>query len=242
MRKFTKIFTMFIVGVCIAACSKTTDSNNTAQLAKIPVVELYTQLQNASREGDLGKVRSLIKQGADVNQLVLDKEDPEKYQDTPLMLASQNGHLEVVKELLAAGANVNQTLPVETERCMLPGENDTALEMACRLDNMDIVNVLAQAGTRAESILLCACLIENEELLKIALQHKPNLNFTTGDGGVSPLMMMANKGNTKMVKALLEAGADPNYADPSDPDYTALQEAKDNPEIVELLKFYGATQ
>ena len=45
------------------------------------------------------------------------------------------------------------------------------------------------------------------------------------------------KANTmNMAAKLLEAGADPNYTDPFDTDYTALRTAKDYPEIIELLK------
>ena len=235
-----KLLLSAVILLALAACN--TDKNTELiVVSNKPTTELYTQLQEASSQGDLEKVRTLIKQGANVNQLVLDKEDNDRYQETPLMLASEKGHLEVVKELVAAGANVNQTLPVNTEREMFPGENQTALEMACRPDNMDVVKVLAEAGTNSYGIIICACLREDEELLNIALQRKPNLNFTTGEGGVSPLIMVTEKGNEKMVKALLEAGADPNYTDPFiETDYTALQAAKDHPEIVELLKSYSA--
>ncbi len=238
MRKL--LLSSFIL-LALSACDKDKNTEPTS-IPNKPTTELYTQLQEASSQGDLEKVRALIRQGTNVNQLVLDKKYNDRYQETPLMLASRKGHLEIVKELLAAGANVNQTLPVNIERGIFPGENDTALEMACRSDNMDVVKTLAEAGTRAESTLLCACLTENEELLKIALQHKPNLNFTTGEGGVSPLMMIASKGNERMSKALLEAGVDPNYVNPFEVDYTPLQAAKDHPEIVQLLKSYGAKE
>jgi len=238
------------VGVFMAACSEKTETNTATNTSpnsseeKTTANELYAELQKASEEGNLEKVRQLIKQGANVNLLVWDKTSSKNendiyasYQETPLMLASKKGHLDVVKELLAVGANVNQILPIHTEREMMPGEAQTALEMSCRLDNMDVVKALASAGTDTQSVLICACLHGDEELLQIALQKKPNLNFTTGEGGVSPFIMAAEKGYTNIVKALLEAGADPNYTDPFiESDYTALQAAKDYPEIIELLK------
>ena len=215
--------------------------DSASMLADATALKLYAQLQEASEQGDLKKVRALLQQGADVNLLVLDetKTYESYYQDTPLMLASRKGHLDVVKELLTAGANVNQILPVNSARCMVPGEDATALLMGCRSDNKDVVKALASAGTNATEIIICACVLEDEELLQMALQQKPNLDFLTGDGGVSPLMMVAGAGNERMVKALLEAGADPNY--PEDDD-SALQAAKDYPKIVELLKSYGAKE
>ena len=252
MRKCTQLASLLMTGLFIfslSACNKesadtsvaTPTASNSAQ--NDTAAQLYAELQKAATEGNLEQVRALIKRGANVNLLALDKTISEdvndieaRYQETPLMLASKKGHLDVVKELLAAGANVNQILPVHTDRGMMPGEDQTALEMSCRPDNMAVVKALASAGADTQSVLICACLRGDEELLQIALQKKPNLNFTTGEGGVSPLIMAAGNGYTNIVKALLEAGADPNYTDPFDTDYTALRTAKDYPEIIELLK------
>ena len=250
MRKFLFIISVFII-IFIAGCSEKTETSKTIQKEKISAIELYAQLQEASKEGNLNKVRTLIKQGADVNLLVFDKTTGEdindieaQYEQTPLMLASEKGHLAVVKELIQAGAKVNQILPVHTDRGIMPGEDQTALEKACRSDNTEVLKTLAEAGTNAKDILICACRIGNEELLEIALTNKPNLNFTTGEGGVSPLIMATENGYENIVKALLEAGADPNYTDPFEPDYTALKAAKEkgNEEIVKLLKAAGAKE
>lgn len=239
MRKL--LLSSFIL-LALSACDKDKNTEPTS-IPNKPTTELYTQLQEASSQGDLEKVRALIRQGANVNLLVQDKSKnyEDYYEETPLMLASQKGHLDVVKELLSAGANVNQILPVEPERCMLPGENNTALEMAYRPDNMEVVKVLAQAGTNAQSIVRCACLHNDEQLLQIALQQKPNLDFTYGEGGVSPLTLASEQGYENIVKLLLEAGADPNY-DPDEDGETALKAAtaKNHSKIVELLKSYGS--
>lgn len=62
--------------------------------------ELNEALLQASKEGDLKLVKSLILQGADVN--VKDKENA-----TSLMRAVSRNYEEVVKELLDKGADVN---------------------------------------------------------------------------------------------------------------------------------------
>lgn len=252
MRKFLLIFSIFSVTI-LAGCSDKADTNKPVQKEKISATELYAQLQEASKEGNLDKVRILIKQGADVNLLVFDKTTGEDindtyaaYEETPLMLASVKGHLVIVKELLAAGAKVNQILPINYERELMPGEGFTALEKACQSDNIDIVKVLAKSGTNAQSILWCACKIGDEELLKFSLRDKPNLDFTPGEGSVaSPLIMAVEGGYENIVKLLLEAGADPNYTDPFiEEDYSPLQAAKEkgNEEIVKLLKAAGAKE
>jgi ankyrin repeat protein len=54
----------------------------------------------ASRTGNLERVRELLAQGVDVNE-------EDYYTDfTALMLASENGHLPIVRELIAQGADV----------------------------------------------------------------------------------------------------------------------------------------
>lgn len=208
--------------------------------------QLYALLQTAAKQGDLEKVRMLIKHGADVNMLIVDKtrnadvgEIYAQYQDTPLMLASKQGHVEVVKALLGVGANVNQTLPVHPERCLIPGENETALVMACTPANIEVVKLLAAAGTDAQSVVLCACWINSEELLQTALKEKPDLNFTTGDGGITPLYYAVEHGYENMVKTLLEAGADPKYPEE---DNSMLQAAKDYPNIMKLLEAYDSKE
>lgn len=251
---------LILIIVClISACNKPADNtakntnNNIVKVEnkqeEINKEDLSNKLIDAVKENNLQLVRELIAQGADVNLLVFDKttgkdiNDPyAQYKETPLMIASKNGNLEIVKELLSAGAKVDQILPINTERELMPSENQTALEMACQEDNIEVVKILAEAGANARSVILCACKIGYEDLLKIALQNKPNLNFTTGEGGVSPLIMAAEKGYENIVKALLDSGADANYTDPFDTDYTALKAAKDYPNTVELLKSYGAKE
>lgn len=58
------------------------------------------KLIEASKSGDIEKVKSLLAEGADVH--VIDKDGV-----TALMHASENGHAEVIELLLNKGADVN---------------------------------------------------------------------------------------------------------------------------------------
>ena len=60
----------------------------------------FTPLMLAVERGQISVVRSLLKQGADVNA-----KHPAGF--TALMLAAQKGNLAIVKDLLSAGANPN---------------------------------------------------------------------------------------------------------------------------------------
>ena len=60
-----------------------------------------TELHNATKAGDIKKVRSLLNQGADINMA------EGKYYYTPLHTASKEGHAEIVTLLIERGANVN---------------------------------------------------------------------------------------------------------------------------------------
>ncbi len=58
-----------------------------------------TQLYDASEEGDLEKVRSLVEQG-------MDKEATDETKRTPLYISAARGHLKVVQYLVEQGANM----------------------------------------------------------------------------------------------------------------------------------------
>ncbi len=222
---------LFLLGCCMIVglgCAQPSSMN------------LSAQLRTAAETGNLKQVRALLSAGVDVNQLEIDPENPEYYLETPLMLASQRGHVQVAQALVEAGANVNQIRPIEPERCMLPGEGNTALEMACP-QYMDIVQLLVKAGTNAQSVVRCAVRSGNTELLHQAVKNGAEVNATFGDGGVTLLQYAVEQGDTAMVQALLRAGADINYTG-DDEDFSIMEAAKDRPEILAILKTNKAKQ
>ena len=68
-------------------------------------LSINNQLIEASRRGDITRVKQMIKEGANVNY-------DNNGRWTPLMSASDRGHLEIVKYLTESGANVNHSTHV----------------------------------------------------------------------------------------------------------------------------------
>ncbi|KAL7154977.1 hypothetical protein ABFS83_03G041500 [Erythranthe nasuta] len=93
-------------------------------------------LCEASRNGDVAKVQSLITSGADVTYFDGDGQ-------TPLMHAAKNGHSEVVRALLDSGAPWNAVSP----------SNLSAGDFAMDNGHQSAFDILLNAGIQAELVL-----------------------------------------------------------------------------------------
>ncbi|KAI3465282.1 hypothetical protein Pfo_021945 [Paulownia fortunei] len=93
-------------------------------------------LCEAARNGDIGRVKSLIESGADVTYFDSDSQ-------TPLMHAAKNGCPEVVKALLHSGAPWNALSP----------SNLSAGDFAMENGHQSAFDILLNAGIQAELIL-----------------------------------------------------------------------------------------
>jgi len=150
----------------------------------------------ASRKGDAGIVKMLIKAGAVVNV--------EGMQFTPLMVASVNGHEEVARVLINNGADVN------TKRTY---HRITPLIMATTEGHMEIVKLLLAKGAdvnaktrRAESPLYLATREGHKEIVKLLLEKGADVN-AKDNYGTTALKVASDIGHTDIVKMLKEAGA-----------------------------------
>ena len=97
--------TIALFFLCLAmVCSATSATAQEQQPEREPneeeVVEALPPLLRAAAKGQVDEVRRLLKEGADVNQVV-------DIGFTPLIVSCLLGHLDVIKVLLDAGADPN---------------------------------------------------------------------------------------------------------------------------------------
>ncbi|XP_022597877.1 ankyrin repeat and SOCS box protein 14 [Seriola dumerili] len=156
-------------------------------------------LHEASRLGKASLVNLLLKAGA--------RTDPRShYGLTPLALAAQSGHLEVVQTLLERGADVlseaqdEASILYEASASGDPAVISLLLEygadanIAKRSGHMPIHRVAHRGHLQALNLLIPVTSIRD-----------------VNDTGMSPLHSAAAGGHTHCIKALLNAGYDPNY-------------------------------
>jgi ankyrin repeat protein len=185
-------------------------------------------LWTASRSGDLATVERLVKSGANVNE-------KDEYGWTPLMHAVQWGHRPVVEFLLAHGANANIK---ENNSGMISWKGkgigyilsgSTALIHATFLGRTDIVRLLLDHGADIHGVsannVSAFGAAWDYDTIKLFLQYgmRPDYTDNVGDGSdlskafalivkVSPtkLLLAAKNGDAKLVKLLVDAGANIN--------------------------------
>ena len=174
----------------------------------------------AAREGDLKKVKRLVKGGHDVNQRDEEERTPlmwaamkgrtdcvefllqngaqldlkDKDGMTALHLAAYGGHLEVMKRLIEAGHDVNQR-----------DKEITPLMFAAALGHTDCVEYLLQNG--AELDVFTAAMIGDVEKMKSLVEGGQDVNQRDWEER-TPLMWAAREGHTDCVKYLIQNGAE----------------------------------
>ncbi|MEJ2173297.1 MAG: ankyrin repeat domain-containing protein [Woeseiaceae bacterium] len=144
-------------------------------------------------------IAKLIKADADV--------DGAKWNgETPLMTCVRTGAAAGVNALLAAGANPN----VKETR-----EDQTPLMWAAAKGHADIVKALVARGARtdAQSKLIPA---QEPFVIEVPSSFGRNfpkpVRFREASGGFTPLLFAAQSGNVEIAKALLDAGAEIDFA------------------------------
>lgn len=85
--------------------------------------------KDATRQGDLEKVRSLLAKGADINAR-------DRYGQTALMNAAHAGHVELVRLLIEQGADLNTTAKYRL----------SALMLALIAHHAEVARLLIEAG------------------------------------------------------------------------------------------------
>jgi len=192
-------------------------------LVNTPGPDGTSALHWAVRAGDLAMVKLLLTAGADPNAA-------NRYGVTPLSLAAENSSAPnsktLVETLLNAGADP---------------KGPTILMTAAHAGNPDVVRLLAARGanvnqtepTRGETALMWAASENHPEAIQVLIEHgvDPNARSTTltfpkdrfglegvvtvlPRGGWTALMYAARQGSLEAARALAEAGANLDLADP----------------------------
>lgn len=214
-------------------------------------VAFCNEIDDAVGHGDLEKVKALLK---DNPGLVFSKDT---FDQTPLFRASGSGASDMVKLLIANRADVNaknafaatpllsvvgaggiaevkKTLIVKmlldagAETNAIGGtQNETALIVAARNGQADVVRLLVDAGA-------------DKERTDKNNFYEQNDYFPTNHA--TALIYAASEGHTDVVKILLDAGADKNAKDYFG--HTALEAAEHNNHLdsAELLRQYGGRE
>lgn len=167
-------------------------------------------LTEAAIAGDLDKVEYAINSGADIN---FKREIWMEGKKTPIIFAWEKGHLKIVKYLIDKGANIDDKNK----------NGRTPLMLAIEGGNFNYLNYLAkndadnnQSYHNEETPLTLDIQFEKEKFDVISYLVKKGANVNQEDyNGDTPLTIAINKGNIKIIKFLIESGANLNLRENS---------------------------
>ncbi|ERS96262.1 hypothetical protein HMPREF1624_07171 [Sporothrix schenckii ATCC 58251] len=164
-------------------------------------------LHYASMHGRLDMLDALLEVGPDTIDLI----DHDNF--TPLIHAIIHGHLDCVSRLLEKSARVDP----------ISDADHVPLNLACEHGTDAIVELLLKHGANilpdAEGLYpqhLVARAGRAPTLLLLLQQYGADLNQIDKLYGWTPIVHAASEGNVPCLKALLEAGIDPNILDEKD--------------------------
>jgi len=182
----------------------------------------------AVNEGDARTVAALLSQG-------LDPDSADAQGNTVLMNASRLGHKDVVIVLLGR-AQVTR----------ISAHGDTALNFAALYGHLDIVKLLVENGASVApstgwAPLHYAAFENRSEVIKYLI-GKGAKKDALAPNGYTALMLAARGGHLEAAVALLYEDADVGITGPGGETALGIATAKDNGDMVKLLKRAGAAK
>lgn len=179
---------------------------------------LESPVADAAQAGDVEQLRSLLKQGADVNA-------PQADGLTALHWAALNDDLATLEVLLYAGATIRPLTRVG---------GYTPLHLAARSGHPAVVEALLEAGANPNqwtdtgvTALHFAAQADDAASVRALVEHGADINVRDKFRGRTPLVFAAGRDATHSVQTLLELGADPSITTELK-DYTAMEERDDD--------------
>ena len=197
-----------------------------------PAASVKSPLADATEKLDRAAIRTLLKQGVEVNAPQVDgmtalhwaahlddletaklllkagayADATNRYEVTPLSLACENGNTELVELLLAAGADPDATL-----------RGETVLMTAARTGKAGPVKALLARGAkvdakerRGQTALMWAAAEGHAAVVELLIKAGADFRTPLADSGFTPLFFAVREGRTDVVHALLKAGVDVN--------------------------------
>lgn len=156
---------------------------------------------DAAQQGDLEAIRSLLRDGADVNAAQNDGM-------SALHWAAQNDHASVIEVLLYAGANMAATT-------RLGGY--TPLHLAGRAGNASALEALLSGGSDPGTLtstgvtaLHFASASGRTDAIEVLIRHGANIDAGTTRDAQTALMWATASNRLDAMRTLLDAGADPS--------------------------------
>jgi uncharacterized protein len=184
------------------------------------------KLLRAANEGDAKTVTALLNQGLDPNSA-----DPAG--NTVLMIASRLGHKDVVAALIG-----------RAQVARMSAHGDTALNFAALNGHVEIVKLLVENGAPVSPATgwtpLHYAAFENRTAVINYLLTKDANKDALAPNGYTALMLAARNGHLDAATALLHADADLGIRGPGGETALSIATAKNNEELVKLLKRAGA--
>jgi ankyrin repeat protein len=196
-----------------------------------PLIAADAPMIEAARRGDIARVRSLLSQKADVNEVAVDgatalhlavqREDApmvdlllrsganvkaaNRYGVTPLYIATLNGNASLLERLLDAGADPNATMP-DGEPLLMTAARTGKVEALEKLIARG-ADVRAHEPAKGQSALMWAAAENNAAAVKVLVKAGADLHERSRGGSFTPFLFAVRGGHVETAGALLDLGA-----------------------------------